>query len=611
MAGRRRGVSAPPSMEWMVQFDPASEADKVEKHVSAHKGKYPDELIDHYSVGYTVGDGGFSKVKLARHRMTGIKVAIKMISKETLLRQNELFRAANEIAALQLLKHQNIARLFQVLESKSRVYLVMEHLPAGELFDYIVAQGRIRDENLARKLFRQIVAAVAHAHGEGFAHRDLKPENMLFDEKKKIKLIDFGLVAMPGTTQCKTSCGSANYAAPEVIRGESYDGAQADMWSLGVVAYAMLCGCLPFDDPDLRVLGSLIRKGKYSEPAHLGQDARDMIRRLLTLDPQERMTMDGLLQHPWITAGTAATQLDVSSAFADQPLDPEVVGVLARYYGVSAQEVHDHLETDPYDHVTADYELVLQAKLKRLPLKLIEGSGVFKPRHLPEIEIEDQEPEAQELGDAVGAMQDGDVSSTTSTPGPADMGAGTATAAGLGSHAGGSTPTLAVAPSNVSSGLSTPNTSRPASPRVARRQRRRGMSESLRVPPPALEPQNLARPGNWISTKFNSMRTLAHPLIVSDSNLGINFKSEADADTVREAILSHLKALPNTRVKNRMFRLDVVMCNDLSEDQEIRLHFEIVRIVDPPLTGIRVTRVKGDRQQVQHACKAIFDDFQV
>ena len=91
----------------------------------------------------------------------------------------------------------------------------MEHLPAGELFDYIVAQGRIRDENLARKLFRQIVAAVAHAHGEGFAHRDLKPENMLFDEKKKIKLIDFGLVAMPGTTQCKTSCGSANYAAPE------------------------------------------------------------------------------------------------------------------------------------------------------------------------------------------------------------------------------------------------------------------------------------------------------------------------------------------------------------------------------------------------------------
>ena len=97
----------------MVQFDPASEADKVEKHVSAHKGKYPDELIDHYSVGYTVGDGGFSKVKLARHRMTGIKVAIKMISKETLLRQNELFRAANEIAALQLLKHQNIARLFQ------------------------------------------------------------------------------------------------------------------------------------------------------------------------------------------------------------------------------------------------------------------------------------------------------------------------------------------------------------------------------------------------------------------------------------------------------------------------------------------------------------------
>lgn len=93
----------------------------------------------------------------------------------------------------------------------------MEHLPAGELFDYIVAQGRIRDESVARKLFRQIVAGVAHTHQEGFSHRDLKPENMLFDDQKALKLIDFGLVAMPGTRECRTSCGSANYAAPEVL----------------------------------------------------------------------------------------------------------------------------------------------------------------------------------------------------------------------------------------------------------------------------------------------------------------------------------------------------------------------------------------------------------
>ncbi|EGD78803.1 CAMK/CAMKL protein kinase [Salpingoeca rosetta] len=575
MASRRRGVSAPPPMEWMVHFEPASEAGKVSKHVSAHKGKYPDELIDHYSVGYTVGDGGFSKVKLARHRMTGIKVAIKMISKETLQRQGELFRAANEIAALQLLKHQNIARLFQVLESRSRVYLVMEHLPAGELFDYIVAQGRIRDEMVARKLFRQIVSAVAHSHQEGFAHRDLKPENMLFDEKKVLKLIDFGLVSMPHTEQCKTSCGSANYAAPEVIRGESYSGPAADMWSLGIVAYAMLCGCLPFDDPDLRVLGSLIRKGEYAEPSHLSPSARDMIRGLLSLDPARRMTMDQLLAHPWMVAGLPTDRLDTSSQIECAELDPQVVGVLARYYGVSEDRVRSHLETDPYDHVTADYEMVCLAKTKRLPLRLIEGAGTFQPRELPEIEVE--QPDAD--SDATGDGADG---------------------------AGRMRPGSAL--SNASSTISTPDASRAGSPRT-RRGRRRGMSETLQVPNvDAMTP----RSGNWLSARFNSMRTLAQPLIVSDSNLGINFKSKADAETVRQAIYAHLSSLPGeVRVKNRMFRLDVLMRNDLSDNQEIRLHFEIVRIVDPPLTGIRVTRVKGDRAQVQKACLAIFEDFKV
>eukprot|EP00043_Microstomoeca_roanoka_P016686 m.171858 g.171858 ORF g.171858 m.171858 type:complete len:589 (-) comp16508_c1_seq2:461-2227(-) len=569
---RRRGVSAPASIEWLVQFDEPTEAN-TQRHVSAHKGKYPDELVDNYSVGYTIGDGGFSKVKLARHRMTGIKVAIKMISKDILQQQGELFRAANEIAALQLLKHQNIARLFQVLESKSRVYLVMEHMPAGELFDYIVAQGRLKDEDMARNLYRQIVAAVAHAHHEGFAHRDIKPENMLFDEKKVLKLIDFGLVAMPGTTQkCKTSCGSANYAAPEVIRGESYDGSCADMWSLGIVLYAMLCGCLPFDDPDLRVLGSLIRKGVYAEPPFLSSGAKDLIRKLLTMDPAKRMKMDELLCHPWITKGLAGPKLDISSTISTTELDEQVISVLATYYGVSEDRVRHHLEADPYDHVTADYELVCLAKAKRMPLRLVEGAGIFNPRELPDIEIES--PDEDDLSPDAGHEM--------------------------------------ISVSNASSALSTPAVSRSESPRIGRR---RGLSESikpgdsLKIPMPT-DPS--ARNAGWLSAKFNSMRTLAQPLIVHDSNLGINYKTETDADSVREELYSHLCNLPGeVRIKNRMFRLDVLLKNEYSDNQEIRLHFEIVRIVNPPLTGIRVSRVKGDRAQVQKACVAIFNNFKI
>lgn len=311
--------------------------------------------------------------------------------------------------------------------------------------------------------------------------------------------------------------------------------------------------------------------GKYSEPAHLSDDARDMIRRLLTLDVKERMQMDELIHHPWIIDGLRTPSLDVYSVFSNRDMDEEVLSILGRYYDKDIDTIRRHLEVEPYDHVTADYELVCIAKTRRIPLRLVEGNGQFLPRQLPELESDTQ--------DDLLLMNVEQCK-----------------------HANSSSVGLS---SSVSSTISTPSGSRCNSPNP---RRPRGMSDSVKDSSQV----GSHLPGNWLSTRFNSMRTLAQPLIVQNGNLGINYKTRTEPDIVRQSLHDHLCSLPGeVRVKNRMFRLDMLMCNEMTDNQEIRLHFEIVCIVDPKMTGIRVTRVKGDRLQVQNACTGIFQNFTV
>eukprot|EP00049_Salpingoeca_infusionum_P000752 m.42173 g.42173 ORF g.42173 m.42173 type:complete len:588 (-) comp10653_c0_seq3:575-2338(-) len=576
---RARAASTPVHVGWLIKFDPPGTPPAYKDTTSDTKGKFPKELTDHYSLGYTIGDGGFARVKLARHRVTGIRVAVKMIDKATLIKKNELFRAANEIAALQLLKHKNIAKLFQVLESKTKVYLVMEHMPAGELFDYIVAQGRIARESDAKKLFRQIVSAVAFCHQEGFAHRDLKPENMLFDEQKTLKLIDFGLVSMPGTDFTQTSCGSANYAAPEVINGAQYASTGADIWSLGIILYAMLCGVLPFDNPDLRTLGSLIRAGKYSEPAFLSGEAKDLISKLLQVDPNKRIKMPDLLQHPWIV-DDAGAGLNVGGHTAE-PLDLEVVDTLARFYGTTQASLVAHINAEPYDHVTADYELFKMAKAKCIPLQLVERGGKYNPRHLPQ-QVEERGTDSSISSAATSRTDSPMPIKEPVSPAPAITSTASATAA---------------APASA-----------PAKKPV--RGRRRGKSEAPPVKFDVDAAAEVTRDPGWLATKFDSLRTLATPLIVHDQNLGLNYKTKSEPEELRLALLAHLEALPGeVKIKKRMYRLDVALNNDMTGNHEIRLHFEIVKILSPEMTGVRVTRVKGDRADIATACQNIFKDF--
>ncbi|KAF2345306.1 Protein kinase domain, partial [Trinorchestia longiramus] len=178
-----------------------------------------DALESQYELHQTIGSGGFAKVKAATHLLTGHKVAIKIMDKKQL--GDDLPRIYQEIEAMKLLDHEHICRLYQVLETASKIYMVLEYCPGGELFDYIVERDRLEEEE-ARLFFRQIVSAVSYIHQMGYAHRDLKPENLLLDDDQRLKLIDFGLCANPagGLAQhLATCCGSPAYAAPELVSG--------------------------------------------------------------------------------------------------------------------------------------------------------------------------------------------------------------------------------------------------------------------------------------------------------------------------------------------------------------------------------------------------------
>ncbi|XP_046529851.1 maternal embryonic leucine zipper kinase isoform X2 [Equus quagga] len=259
-----------------------------------------DELLKYYELYETIGTGGFAKVKLACHILTGEMVAIKIMDKNAL--GSDLPRIKTEIDALKNLRHQHICQLYHVLETANKIFMVLEYCPGGELFDYIISQDRLSEEE-TRVIFRQIVAAVAYVHSQGYAHRDLKPENLLFDEYHKLKLIDFGLCAKPKDNKdyhLQTCCGSLAYAAPELIQGKSYLGSEADVWSMGILLYVLMCGFLPFDDDNVMALYKKIMRGKYEVPKWLSPSSILLLQQMLQVDPKKRISVKNLLSHPWI-----------------------------------------------------------------------------------------------------------------------------------------------------------------------------------------------------------------------------------------------------------------------------------------------------------------------
>ncbi|XP_061825983.1 serine/threonine-protein kinase BRSK2 isoform X4 [Nerophis lumbriciformis] len=255
-----------------------------------------------YRLEKTLGKGQTGLVKLGVHCVTCQKVAIKIVNREK-LSESVLMKVEREIAILKLIEHPHVLKLHDVYENKKYLYLVLELVSGGELFDYLVKKGRLTPKE-ARKFFRQIMSALDFCHSHSICHRDLKPENLLLDEKNNIRIADFGMASLQvGDSLLETSCGSPHYACPEVIRGEKYDGRKADVWSCGVILFALLVGALPFDDDNLRNLLEKVKLGVFHMPHFIPPDCQNLLRGMIEVDASKRLTLEQIQKHTWYIGG--------------------------------------------------------------------------------------------------------------------------------------------------------------------------------------------------------------------------------------------------------------------------------------------------------------------
>ncbi|XP_061740109.1 serine/threonine-protein kinase BRSK2-like isoform X2 [Nerophis ophidion] len=260
------------------------------------------QYVGPYRLEKTLGKGQTGLVKLGVHCITGQKVAIKIVNREK-LSESVLMKVEREIAILKLIEHPHVLKLHDVYENNKYLYLVLEHVSGGELFDYLVKKGRLTPKE-ARKFFRQIISALDFCHSYSICHRDLKPENLLLDEKNNIRIADFGMASLQvGDSLLETSCGSPHYACPEVIRGEKYDGRRADVWSCGVILFALLVGALPFDHDNLRQLLEKVKSGVFHMPHFIPPDCQALLKGMIEVNPDKRLTLEAIQIHAWYQSG--------------------------------------------------------------------------------------------------------------------------------------------------------------------------------------------------------------------------------------------------------------------------------------------------------------------
>lgn len=248
------------------------------------------QYVGPYRLERTLGKGQTGLVKLGVHCLSGKRVAVKIINREK-LSQSVLDKVEREIAIMKLIEHPHVLGLFDVYENNRYLYLILELVSGGELFDYLVKKGRLTPKE-ARRFFRQIISALDFCHKHSICHRDLKPENLLLDDKNNIKIADFGMASLQiEGSMLETSCGSPHYACPEVIRGEKYDGTRADVWSTGVILYALLVGALPFDDDNLRQLLEKVKRGVFHIPHFVPREIQELLRAMIEVDADKRLTV--------------------------------------------------------------------------------------------------------------------------------------------------------------------------------------------------------------------------------------------------------------------------------------------------------------------------------
>ncbi|XP_052044319.1 serine/threonine-protein kinase SIK2 isoform X4 [Apodemus sylvaticus] len=319
--------------------------------------------VGFYDIEGTLGKGNFAVVKLGRHRITKTEVAIKIIDKSQLDAVN-LEKIYREVQIMKMLDHPHIIKLYQVMETKSMLYLVTEYAKNGEIFDYLANHGRL-NESEARRKFWQILSAVDYCHGRKVVHRDLKAENLLLDNNMNIKIADFGFGNFFKTGELlATWCGSPPYAAPEVFEGQQYEGPQLDIWSMGVVLYVLVCGALPFDGPTLPILRQRVLEGRFRIPYFMSEDCEHLIRRMLVLDPSKRLSIAQIKEHKWMLIEVPVQRPILYPQ--EQENEPSIgefneqVLRLMHSLGIDQQKTIESLQNKSYNHFAAIYFLLVE-----------------------------------------------------------------------------------------------------------------------------------------------------------------------------------------------------------------------------------------------------------
>ncbi|XP_037841477.2 serine/threonine-protein kinase MARK1 isoform X5 [Chlorocebus sabaeus] len=312
--------------------------------------------IGNYRLQKTIGKGNFAKVKLARHVLTGREVAVKIIDK-TQLNPTSLQKLFREVRIMKILNHPNIVKLFEVIETEKTLYLVMEYASGGEVFDYLVAHGRMKEKE-ARAKFRQIVSAVQYCHQKCIVHRDLKAENLLLDGDMNIKIADFGFSnEFTVGNKLDTFCGSPPYAAPELFQGKKYDGPEVDVWSLGVILYTLVSGSLPFDGQNLKELRERVLRGKYRIPFYMSTDCENLLKKLLVLNPIKRGSLEQIMKDRWMNVGHEEEELKPYTEPDPDFNDTKRIDIMVTM-GFARDEINDALINQKYDEVMATYILL-------------------------------------------------------------------------------------------------------------------------------------------------------------------------------------------------------------------------------------------------------------
>ncbi|KAJ7666234.1 hypothetical protein DFH06DRAFT_1470402 [Mycena polygramma] len=352
------------------------------------------KLIGPWILGECVGKGASGRVKIAKHRVTGQLAAVKILPLDPLVNSRTSLATQQaksdqqrlgidrEITMMKLMNHPNILRIYDVYEGAKELFLVLEYVEGGELFDFLVNRGHLPADE-AREYFKQIVYGLNYAHTFSIIHRDLKPENILIASLSPplIKIADWGMAAFaPPLLQLETSCGSPHYASPEIVNGERYQGNATDIWSCGVILYALLTGRLPFDDKNVKVLLSKVKSGKFEMPDWLDPFAIDLLSRMLVVDVSCRITIPELLAHPWLRSNSKGLRdrlrpspnppLPPSPSTLARPLehpsliDPELLSSLRIIWGRHADPQGESIKRDlcapagKGDHAKAFYFLL-------------------------------------------------------------------------------------------------------------------------------------------------------------------------------------------------------------------------------------------------------------